>query len=74
MGPQAEADWAACAQMLEAALAYDVFQAYRLEDVKREIETQEAHFWRWPMDFEQAPTACVVTNFVFYPRVKALSY
>lgn len=74
MGPQAERDWAACAPWLDAALSYDPLGAYRLDDVKKEIEAEEAHFWRWPMDHALPPTACAVTNFVIYPRLKVLSY
>lgn len=71
---QAELDWQACGPMLEKALSYDPMGSYRLEDVKAEVEQGLAHFWRWPQDPQEPPTACAVTNFVVYPRVKALSY
>lgn len=71
---QVDLDWRACTPMLDRALSYDAMGGYRLADIKAEVEEGRAHFWRWPMEIDLQPTACAVTNFVNYPRAKALNY
>lgn len=74
MNDQAEQDWADCEEFLAKALSHDQVGGFTLADVKSEIERGLAHFWRWPQDRSEPPTAAAVTEFVIYPRGKALNY
>lgn len=74
MNEQTEQDWSDGEAWIVAALGHDATGGYQVGDVKAEIEAGKAHFWRWPMDHWVPPSAVAVTNFVIYPRAKALNY
>lgn len=71
---QFEQEWLECAPFLERALKHDALHGWTLDDVRREVEAGRAHFWRWPDDIYAEARAAAVTQFVGYPRFRALNY
>lgn len=59
-------DWERCKPWLEAALQHDGGH-YDIEDVLSEIVSGNAHFW-------PGKQSAGVTQFWFFPKVKALNY
>jgi hypothetical protein len=61
-----EAEWARCRPWLQAALEHGP-QTHTLDDVRRAVEVGEADFW-------PGRKSAVVSEFITYPRAKALNF
>jgi GNAT superfamily N-acetyltransferase len=66
VGETAPQAWARCRPWLEAALER-AGGTHGIDDVARLVERGDAHFW-------PAAACAVVTEFYFYPRLKACNF